>query len=224
MNLQEKFETIGGQFISSISELKSKLKNISCLIFDWDGVFNNGEKIGDKGSSFSESDSMGINMLRFSYWLIHDAIPITVILTGEQNQSAVDFAKREHFDDVLLNAKNKAEAFSMICDLYHLSPEQTLVIFDDIIDLSMVIASNLSFCVKRTANPLFNEFIVRHKMCDYISGHTGGNHAIREIAELIIGLQGNYDETVLKRIKQKGAYEKYLSARNTTKTLFKKLP
>jgi len=218
MDLQQKFERIDGHFLSSIDEISNKLKEIHCFIFDWDGVFNDGVKRDKDGSPFSEPDSMGINMLRFSYWLIHKKLPFTAIITGENNITAVNFAERENFDAVLLNSKNKGDALTELTKEYGSSADQCVFIFDDILDLHAAEICHLSFCVRREASPLFNDYIVKNDMCDYISGHAGGENAIREITELLIGLNGNYDQTIEKRIKYAGEYEKYISMRKAVKT------
>ena len=63
---QHIFESEGGEFITPPFVLMEKLKNIKAIVFDWDGVFNEGVKGGGNHSGFSEIDSMGTNMLRFS--------------------------------------------------------------------------------------------------------------------------------------------------------------
>jgi len=44
MNIPELFTSIGGRFISEPELISAKLKTIKAFIFDWDGVFNNGQK------------------------------------------------------------------------------------------------------------------------------------------------------------------------------------
>ena len=63
------YRDLGGMFVCSPEELKQKLMNVKAFVFDWDGVFNNGQKQSSGGSHFSEVDSMGLNLLRFSHYL-----------------------------------------------------------------------------------------------------------------------------------------------------------
>ena len=93
----------------------SSLQSIKAFVFDWDGVFNDGRKSSDSDSTFTEIDSMGINLLRFDYWLRKKKIPMIFIVTGMKNNSAIEFSKREHFDGIFLNIKNKREALESIC-------------------------------------------------------------------------------------------------------------
>jgi len=214
MSIQQTFEKQGGVFLSTAEQISSKLEHISCFVFDWDGVFNNGIKDNIKGSPFSEPDSMGLNMLRFSYWLLHGKLPITAIITGANNLTALDFAKREHLNLVHLNSKNKKETILQLANTYSLNPNQIAFVFDDILDLNAAKTCALSFCVKRNASPLFSEFVTKNKLCHYITGHESGKYAVREISELIIGLYGNFDEVISKRMEYKGDYEQYLQLRN----------
>ena len=64
------YQQQGGVFITPPSVLIEKLSKVKALLFDWDGVFNDGRKTQTSGSGFSEVDSMALNMLRFSLWLI----------------------------------------------------------------------------------------------------------------------------------------------------------
>ncbi len=213
MAIEAMFEKQGGVFLNSVKEITAKLKDVDCFVFDWDGVFNNGAKSDLKGSPFSEADSMGLNMLRFSYWLIHGKLPIVTIITGANNLTAIDFAKREHISAISINTKDKRVTLDQITKKYGTSHTKTAFVFDDILDLDASSICQLSFCVRRKASPLFNEFVSQKHMCDYLSANEGGQHAVREITELLIGLNGNYEETISKRIAYQGDYAQYLAER-----------
>ena len=86
-----------GNFITPAFRMSERLPDVVALIFDWDGVFNDGQKSEGNSSSFSEVDSMGINMLRFSFFLKYGIVPACFIITGESNPLAIRFAKRERF-------------------------------------------------------------------------------------------------------------------------------
>lgn len=218
-SLQSDFENIGGQFLSSLAEMQEKIKEIDVFLFDWDGVFNNGIKSSVQGSPFSEADSMGINMLRFSHYLLYGKMPHVGIITGENNQTAVQFAEREHLDAVMLKAKNKGEALEAFCKKFGCASNQCLFVFDDILDISATLKSKMALGVRRAASPLFYNYLIEEGICDYISGNEGGEHAVREICELIIGLQDNYQKTVEARIEFKEEYTRYLTLRQSIQPL-----
>ena len=146
------FISNGGEFMIPPTMLKNKLRNIKALLFDWDGVFNGGEK-GEIPSSFSEVDSMGINMLRFGYYMLSGQIPYTAIVTGETNQTAFKWAKRERLDNVFFQVKHKVDLLSLLKNNQNIEPDQILFVFDDILDLSLAREVGARFLINRKANP-----------------------------------------------------------------------
>ena len=79
--LQVVFTNSGAEFLISYKEISKKLETIKAFIFDWDGVFNSAEKNESRSSNFNEADSMGTNLLRFSYYLKNKKIPFTAIIS-----------------------------------------------------------------------------------------------------------------------------------------------
>ncbi len=219
MTIQNQFENIGGTFITPEDHLKEKLSKIKAYIFDWDGVFNNGSKVGNEGSNFAEPDAMGINMLKLDYWLRNGKLPHTFIVTGEENKSAQFLATREHMNATFFRCKFKVKALDRICHENNLKPDEIAFVFDDILDVELARSCGASFQINRNANPLFNQFLIDNKSCDYRTGNTGGNGGVREICELIIGLTGNLSQAIETRIEFTGGYTQYLNERNLIKTL-----
>jgi 3-deoxy-D-manno-octulosonate 8-phosphate phosphatase (KDO 8-P phosphatase) len=218
MDLAEVFEKLGGSFITPSDEIASRLSDIRVFIFDWDGVFNNGMKTGDTGSPFSEIDSMGINLLRFSFWLKNAKMLHAFIITGMNNQAAFAFARREHFDGIFMNQKNKKLALDTICESLKIKPAQVAFIFDDVIDIAVAKLCGLSFFVNRQSNPLLSGYIRENKIASYVTAHPGDRNAIREICELLIGLNGNYNKSVEMRSEYSAEYQVYFEARNKIDT------
>jgi 3-deoxy-D-manno-octulosonate 8-phosphate phosphatase (KDO 8-P phosphatase) len=218
MDLENEFKKSGGTFLTTSKEISSALSNIKAFVFDWDGVFNDGSKTNVTDSSFSEVDSMGINLLRFDYWLRNDRFPLIFIITGMKNQTAAGFAKREHFDGIFHNTKNKREALESLCNKYKIVAKEVAFIFDDVLDIEIAKMSGLSFNVGRESNPLLKDYIIQNNICNYISAFPGEKHAVREICELLIGLSGDYKRAVELRIQFKGKYEEFLNQRNSINT------
>lgn len=214
----EKFTAIGGTFLISEEEIAKELPNIKAFIFDWDGVFNNGFKDAETSSGFSEADSMGVNMLRFNHWRMLGKVPFVFIISGENNKTAIELAQREHFNGVYLGYKDKRKTLMHIAATHGLDQNEMAFIFDDILDVAAAGLCKLSFCVKRSASPLFKNYILEQKKCCYITGNEGGNHAVRELSELLIGLTGHYNETISGRIEYGDEYTKYIHQRNAINT------
>ena len=88
------FTSLSAQFLRSPVEIAARYANIKVLIFDWDGVFNNGLKNLDQGSLFAEPDAMGTNMLRFDRWRVLGEVPVSIVLTAANNRTAIAFGER----------------------------------------------------------------------------------------------------------------------------------
>jgi 3-deoxy-D-manno-octulosonate 8-phosphate phosphatase (KDO 8-P phosphatase) len=214
-DIENKFIQIGGKFLVPAAKIAKQVLKTNAFIFDWDGVFNNGVKGSDVGSGFSEADSMGLNMLRFNHWRILRKLPLVFIITGENNKTAIEFAEREHLNAVYIRCLNKKNALNHISQNYGVPCHEMAFVFDDILDIGACRLCKLAFCVRRNASPMFNDYVIKNKVCQYITGNDGGNNAVREIAELLMGLTGQYTATINTRIEFDGAYEEYLAQRNS---------
>lgn len=213
-DLQGLFSEAGTRFISTPAAIGEKLATVNTFLFDWDGVFNDGTKGHEVTSHFTEADSMGVNMLRFSHWLKHGTLPYCAIITGRQNKSALHFAQREHFHAVYMGYTHKQEAL----DEGRITAANAAFFFDDILDLSIAQQSALRILIGRPQSPLFEQSVVQKGWCDAITGATAGQHAVREACELLIGLTGNWEELLSSRVAFNEEYREYLNARNAVKT------
>lgn len=218
--VKEIFESVGGQFASTPESIRAKLHSIDTILFDWDGVFNSGYKSESSPSAFTEGDSMGTNMLRFSQYLSTGKMPKTFIVTGAKNPAAIEFVKREKFDGINFGFLNKLEAIDLLSEQFNVDVENSLFVYDDILDLGLASKCGLRFFVSKDSNPALNNYVKRNNLLDYASGHTGGKNAVREICEMIISLNGNYDEVVTHRSNFTEAYQEYFSLRKSISPRF----
>jgi 3-deoxy-D-manno-octulosonate 8-phosphate phosphatase (KDO 8-P phosphatase) len=163
---------------------------------------------------------MGINLLRFGHWLRMGSFPLIGIITGENNRAALKLAQREHFEAVYLKFKNKTEALTHLSATAGIRPAEVAFVFDDVLDLSVASKAQLRFMVRRTASPLLMQYVRINRLADYITAHSGNNHAVREICELLLGLSGMYETVVSKRSAYDAQYARYLETRNQIPTMF----
>lgn len=221
----QSYEQLGGVFITPPSVLIQKLSKIKALIFDWDGVFNDGRKTQSSGSGFSEVDSMAINMLRFSLWLKNTGrVRVkTVVITGENNPTAFAFAQREGFDAVYFQMKDKTKALEHFCAAHRLQKEEVAFFFDDILDLSLAEQVGLRFQLQRESGIAFNHFVAKNNLADYATAKDGGSFGVREVSELCMSLNESFDEVVNKRMVFEGDYTDFITQRNDVSTVFFKL-
>ena len=185
-------------------------------LFDWDGVFNDGVKMAQGGSPFSEVDAMGTNMLRFGHWLRWGSLPVVGIITGEENPSAHYLAQREHFQDIYFKSNNKLVAFDHFIKANKLLAGEVAFVYDDVLDLGVAEKCGLRVLVKHQSNPLFQNYSVKNGIVDYIT--SSGDHAVREVCELLLGVHQNYDEAIDRRSHFDETYRRYLNERNQIQT------
>jgi 3-deoxy-D-manno-octulosonate 8-phosphate phosphatase (KDO 8-P phosphatase) len=203
-----------GEFITDKHQISQKLSTIKAFVFDWDGVFNMGHKDADGCSTFSEVDSMGTNLLRLNYYLRNQTCPKVAIITGENNKTAFGFAKREHFDAVYYNAKNKRLAMDHFCRSFRIQPHEIAFVFDDVLDLNVAAIAGLRCMINREATPMFKKYVIQNQLVDYITKYTGGEYGVREVSDLLMALSGSYNETVTHRMNYSEIYADYLKLRN----------
>jgi 3-deoxy-D-manno-octulosonate 8-phosphate phosphatase (KDO 8-P phosphatase) len=209
-NIQEIFR---GQFLLEPVQIQEKLSNIKAIIADWDGVFNKGVKSRQTPSHYSEIDSMGTNLVRYSFWLKQGQVLPFVIITGADNPVAIELTKREKFTQMYSHILHKEEAMWHFCEKNNLAPENIAFIFDDANDLNVAKQCGLRFAVKRLVTPLFTEFVKENNLADYVTEAEGGKNAVREITELLMYLQGNYKQVLEDRMQFNTAYREYWTAR-----------
>ncbi len=197
-----------------------KWANIKAFISDWDGVFNDGQKNPHLSGHFSETDSMGLNLLRYAKYLQHQKIPPFAIITGADNPTAIEFAKREKLQNVYSKILDKRIAFEDFCQKNNLKPNEVAFFFDDVNDLGVAKLCGMRFLIRRNASPLFTEFVKKNNLCDYISTQEGGQHALREVCENLWQLENNYEKIMMDRAEFSPIYQQYFSLRQKQTTTF----
>lgn len=217
----DKMIAFQGSFAADYATFQTKARSIRAFVFDWDGVFNAGTKDATGDNAFSEPDSMGLNMLRFAWWqMMGEALPPVAIISGANAGAARRFATREHLNALYLGYKDKTVAIAEFAQKHQLSLDQIAFSFDDILDFSAAAQVGLRILIQRKSSPLTTAFAQEHGLCDYVTHATGGQHAVRELSELLMGSVGLFEETVAHRMAWKphentaSAYQQYLTMRN----------
>lgn len=218
-NIENIFTEQGGVFCVDVKEFKRKLDRVKAYIFDWDGVFNDGTKDHQGSSAFSEVDAMGTNLLRFSHYLHKNTLPLIAIMSGERNVLSFQLGTREHFNSIYFKVKNKVAAFEHFIDANNLKPEEVAFVFDDVLDLGLAEQCGLRMLINRKGNPLFRNYVIKNNLTDYLTAQPGGQFAVREVCELMIGTNGNFDAVIQHRSHFSTVYERYLKERQQTETL-----
>lgn len=164
------------------------LSKIKMLLMDVDGVLTDGTIIlsddGNESKKFSIVDGHGIKM-----W--HRAGFTSGVISGRQSQATTNRAEQLGIAFVMQGRKEKISTFEELLSETGLSADEVAYIGDDLMDLPLVRRSGFGVAVANAIDELKDE-------ADFITNHSGGNGAVREIIEYILKSTGKWNE-LLKR-------------------------
>lgn len=198
----------------------SKLNQTKAFIFDWDGVFTNGEKDFELQSRFNEIDSMGTNLLRFAYYLKSKHLPLAAIISGENNKAAFTFTNRECFHSNYFKIPNKIDAATHFCLTHNCTLNQIAFVFDDVLDLSIAKQCGLRIFISRNSAPHFSEYVLKNNLADLVIEADIIQNPVRLICEFLISTYGLFDETITQRVEFSDNYRNYLDLRRSIKPVY----
>lgn len=207
------FQDNGLRISVSEEELIRRIVNVKAVLFDWDGVFNDGFKDAEGGSPFGEVGSMGVNLLRFALWLRNGALPKAAVITGQHNTFAERFAQRERLHGVYMGFANKPDAFDVFLAKHGLEADEVAFVFDDAIDLPVAARCGFRVLIGSPATAWFVEQVVMRGEADLVTANSGGNNGLREAADALIALLGNGAEVIAHRAGFTETYQRYLAER-----------
>lgn len=168
------------------------MKDIKLIVMDVDGVLTNGNIIiGSNGieyKSFSVKDGMGISLAKYH------GIEFAII-TGRKSESVRIRANELGIEHVYQGISNKIEVLCNLMKLLKIKYENICYIGDDINDLAILERVGVSVCPSDAVN------LVKKKV-DYVTIHKGGHGAVREIIDLVLDKQTDYNGLVRNFLKR----------------------
>ncbi|MBK6342948.1 MAG: phosphatase [Flavobacteriales bacterium] len=201
------------RFIHSEPELLRRLARTKAVLFDWDGVFNDGFKDADGGSPFSEVGSMGVNLLRFALWLRNGTLPKAAVITGQHNPFAERFGQRERLHGVYMGFTNKPEAFDAFLSTHGLQADEVAFFFDDVLDLPVAARCGLRVMIGSTVTAWLIEQAIARDEVDIVTANSGGDNGLREATDAVIALLGHGAHVIAHRTAYSETYQRYLGER-----------
>lgn len=171
-----------------MQEVLDKAKQIKLVIFDVDGVLTDGSLFyGDDGQeykAFNSLDGHGMKMLQESGVLIG-------IITGRTSDVVKHRMKNLKVTHIYQGKLEKLPAYQELIEKLSLQPEQVAYVGDDVVDLPIMIRVGLAITV-----PSAHELAKKH--AHWVTTKSAGAGAAREICELIMKAQGNYETAMEK--------------------------
>lgn len=164
--------------------LRSRILPVRLMIFDVDGVLTDGRVIyQDNGSEikeFNAQDGHGIKLLQ------RCGIQVA-FLSGRACAAVEARARGLGVSIVHQGAKFKVEAFEQILAQTGLREHQAGYMGDDLIDIPVMRRAGFSVAVPNAAPQV-------PRYAHYVTAASGGRGAAREVCDMILQVQGLWDE------------------------------
>jgi len=171
-----------------MQDVWEKAKQIKLVIFDVDGVLTDGSLFyGDDGQeykAFHSRDGHGMKMLQ------QTGVQIGII-TGRTSNVVEHRMKNLGISHVYQGRLDKLPAFEELIAKLGLQPEQVAYAGDDVVDLPIMIRVGLAITV-----PSAHELAKQH--AHWVTTQAAGAGAARDICEMIMKAQGNYESAMQK--------------------------
>jgi len=165
------------------AEARARAERVKLLILDVDGVLTDGRLFyhdeGTESKAFDVRDGHGIKML-------NQAGIETALVSGRSSPSVDKRAADLGITAVEQGVRDKSAILDMLLSQRRLKPEEVAFVGDDVVDLPVMNRVGFAVAVADASEHLFD---VAH----YITVAHGGGGAVREVAELILAVQGMWD-------------------------------
>ncbi|MFA4915800.1 MAG: HAD hydrolase family protein [Syntrophales bacterium] len=169
-------------------ELVKKIRRISLLILDVDGVLTDGRIImndsGQETKHFDVRDGHGLKIL------MRYGIDV-IFLTGRRSDVVEHRAKDLGIGEVHQGIRDKVTVFEEIITKRNIERNQVAYVGDDIVDVSLLRRVGFSVAVADAVEEA-------KKVADYITEKNGGKGAVREVCEIILKAQEKWHEVAAK--------------------------
>lgn len=163
---------------------RTKLKDISTFIFDFDGVLSDGKiYVQPDGDMMRATDVKDGYALQYA---LRKGYHVAVISGGYSESMRLRY-RDFHGMDIYLKVRDKVEAFKEYLKRYNLTPEEVMFVGDDIPDYKVMMMAGLKCCPANAAREI-------RDMADYVSACDGGRGCVRDVIEQTLKAQGKWFE------------------------------
>jgi len=168
------------------AEVRTRIEKIRLLGLDVDGVMTDGRLYyhddGTESKAFDVRDGHGIKMLQ--------KVGMEVFLISGRNSPMVDKRAMDlGISEVTQGVRDKVPVLERIASQKGLTLDQIAFVGDDLVDLPVMQRVGLAVTVADASEHLFEK-------AHYVTLAPGGRGAVREVVELILGVQGLWEKIV----------------------------
>ena len=165
-----------------MSNYKEKLKLITTLIFDYDGVLTGGTVLIN-----ADGELLRTAYVKDGYALKHATemgFRVAIISGGKSESVRMRMAPLG-IKDVFLDARDKLKTYEEYVEKHKLKPEEVLFMGDDIPDYLIMKEVGVASCPSDAAEEI-------KAVAVYISFQKGGKGCARDIIEQVMKVQGKW--------------------------------
>lgn len=166
--------------------LEKKIKKITCLIVDVDGVLTDGKIVvdheGRETKIFDVQDGVGVVLFKKAGYQ-------TAILSARSAGAVTARAQDLKIDRICQDAYPKTNAYNQLLRDFNLRNEQVCFMGDDLPDICVLERVGFAVAVANAIEEV-------KKIAHYITKKQGGAGAVREVVELILKTQKKWSATI----------------------------
>lgn len=152
-------------------------KQIRMFLTDCDGCLTDGgmyyTEHGDEIKKFHAQDGMGFQLLR-------EKGIICGIVTGENTELVRRRAEKLKLEVLEMGVKDKLSVVKALCEKYQITLEEVAYVGDDINDIGVFATVGFAASVPNALKEV-------RECADFVTERTGGNGAVREVIEKVLG-------------------------------------
>lgn len=156
-----------------------RLKDVSALVFDIDGVLTNGDIIASDSGEFLRTFNIKDG---YALQLAVKRGLVVAVISGGRGQAMQHRFEGLGIQEVFLGVSDKVQVLNALLSRYGISPEHVLYMGDDIPDLKVMQLVGLPVC-PADAVPEIKAVSV------YVSPNHGGRMAARDVIEKVLRVQ-----------------------------------
>ena len=169
-----------------MSGINDKAGRVRLMAFDIDGVMTDGRLYfspnGDEMKTFFSRDGLGLKMLARS------GVKLAII-TGRDSPIVTRRAENLGIDLVFQGVEDKRTAMTRLLESEGLDFSAAGYMGDDVVDLAVMAACGFSATVPDCHATV-------RQIADYVARAPAGAGAVREVCELLLQAQGNWDKAL----------------------------
>lgn len=167
----------------------ASMKNVTCFVFDMDGVLTDGSLLIMAGTIWNKQNVWLRRMNIKDGYALQLAVKkgyTIVVISGSNSIEVKDRLTALGITEIHMGVADKASLLRAYIKNSHLKNEQVLCMGDDIPDIELLKAAGVACCPADAVNEI-------KEVAHYISAVKGGEGCVRDVIEKVLKLRGDWN-------------------------------